>query len=299
MKQFLFVAIAVLFSVTSFAQATDYSKPVQPSDTSVYRIETRDGSVFIGRILSKDSINIEFVTLSNARIKLAGNQVSSMVLVAPEDIKDGKYWFPNPNATRYFFGPTAIPLKKGEGYYQNTYLLLNSVNVGVTDNISIGGGVELISLFSSGSGGPIFFFTPKVGFKMGKNFHAGGGLYIMSVPDVFNEGRENVGIAYGVGTIGNSNSNMTLGAGMGFTFSGEGGDSPILTLSGMHRVSRKTALVTENWFFNADDGYYGLYSYGVRFFGEKLSVDLGFINNADIMEGILIGVPYVDFVVKF
>ncbi|MFM8432081.1 MAG: hypothetical protein ACKOA1_04720, partial [Bacteroidota bacterium] len=191
------------------------------------------------------------------------------------------------------------PLKRGEGYYQNTYLLLNSVNVGVTDNISIGGGFELISLFSSGSGGPIFFLTPKVGFKVTEKFHAGGGMYVMSIPDVFNDGRENLGILYGVGTVGNANSNSTLGMGWGFSFEGESSDSPIITLSGMHRVSRKTALVTENWFVQSDVGYYGIYSYGVRFFGEKVSVDLGFLNNADIMEGILIGVPYVDFVVKF
>ncbi|MBE9480617.1 MAG: hypothetical protein IMY69_02855 [Bacteroidetes bacterium] len=42
-----------------------------------------------------------------------------------------------------------------------------------------------------------------------------------------------------------------------------------------------------------------IFSYGVRFFGERISVDLGFINNKDIIEEIVIGIPYVDFVVKF
>jgi hypothetical protein len=40
-------------------------------------------------------------------------------------------------------------------------------------------------------------------------------------------------------------------------------------------------------------------SYGVRFFGKKLSVDLGFLNNRDLAEALIIGIPYVDFVVKF
>jgi len=37
----------------------------------------------------------------------------------------------------------------------------------------------------------------------------------------------------------------------------------------------------------------------VRFMGESIAVDLAFLNNSDIAEGIVIGVPWVDFVVKF
>ena len=32
---------------------------------------------------------------------------------------------------------------------------------------------------------------------------------------------------------------------------------------------------------------------------QKIAVDLGFINSGDIVKEIAIGVPYVDFVVKF
>ncbi len=47
----------------------------------------------------------------------------------------------------------------------------------------------------------------------------------------------------------------------------------------MTRIARKSALVTENWIIPFDEEYYGLYSYGIRFFGEKLSIDLVFINS--------------------
>ena len=63
-------------------------------------------------------------------------------------------------------------------------------------------------------------------------------------------------------------------------------------------ISRRIALVTENWFIPLDN-YYGVFSYGIRFFGEKISVDLAFLNNSDIAEGLAIGIPYLDFVVKF
>ncbi len=68
----------------------------------------------------------------------------------------------------------------------------------------------------------------------------------------------------------------------------------------MSRVGRKWSLITENWIGPiVDDEYRGIYSYGIRFFGEKIAVDLAFLNNTDIFKEIAIGIPYIDFVVKF
>lgn len=79
--------------------------------------------------------------------------------------------------------------------------------------------------------------------------------------------------------------------------------SPLITISGTARIARKLAFVSENWFIPyTSDGnkkYYPLFSYGLRFFGESLSVDFAFINNKDIVEVLFIGVPYVSFSVKF
>lgn len=66
----------------------------------------------------------------------------------------------------------------------------------------------------------------------------------------------------------------------------------------MTRITQKTALVTENWLIS-NDNYYSVFSYGVRFFGDNLAVDLAFVNNSDIAEEFIIGFPWVSFVVKF
>jgi len=73
-------------------------------------------------------------------------------------------------------------------------------------------------------------------------------------------------------------------------------DKPMLMIGGQTRLSRRMSLVTENWVFpGADDA---LISYGCRFFGETMSIDLGFLNV--LGEGALFpGIPYIDFVVKF
>jgi hypothetical protein len=170
---------------------------------------------------------------------------------------------------------------------------MNSFNYGVTDRFTIGGGFELISTFS---GEPIFFITPKYTFPISEKWNAGTGILYANA--AIDEDFSGLGIGYGIVTYGTRENNATLGAGFGYV-DGEVSGKPVLTLSGMRRIGRKSALVTENWFV-PDNGYYGVFSYGIRFMGERITVDLAFLNNSEIAQDVLwIGIPYVDFVVKF
>ena len=284
----LMFATLVCITDNVFGQNINVGSPID--STKIYKIELKDGSIFIGNILQQDSVNIVLRTSSIPKIEIPVSKIKSIDEVDKSNFKDGSYWYPNPHATRYFYGPSAIGLKKGEGYYQNTYLVLNSFNVGITDNISIGGGLELISTFAGKD--PLFFITPKVSFKVAEKFHAGGGVLYARIP-----GGGSLGTVFATGTYGTTDNNITGSLGWGFVDS-EFSERPIITLSGMTRISKRAALVTENWLIPTD-GYYGLFSYGVRFFGEKIAVDLAFINNRDIAEEIIIGIPYVSFTVKF
>ena len=256
-------------------------------------VETRDGSVIQGVFVGQNETGIILRTESAGDVVIPHAQIKSTKIVEEDRMRNGEYWFENPNATRYLFGPSAFSLKKGEAYYQNTYLVLNSFNVGVTDHITVGGGFELITTFS---GNPSFYITPKATFEINDKWRAGGGLLYANVMgnDVEFGG---LGMGYGIATYGNSDDNATLGVGYGFV-DGDFSSKPFVTLSGMKRVSRRIALVTENWFVPTDD-YYGVLSYGLRFMGERITVDLAFLNNRDIASEIAIGVPYVDFVIKF
>lgn len=255
-------------------------------------IETRDGSVIQGRFMGHTETGIRVATESAGEITVPNNQITGIKVVDDDRFKNGQYWFENPNATRYLFSPSAFSLKRGEAYYQNTYLFLNSFNFGVTDNLTIGAGFELISTFS---GDPVFFITPKYSFKLTEKLRAGAGvLYANGV----NSGFSGLGIGYGILTYGNTDDNVTFGAGYGFVDS-ELSDRPVFTLSGMKRISRRVGLVSENWLIPTDD-YYGIFSYGLRFMGEKITVDFAFLNNPDIASEVLfIGIPYIDFVIKF
>jgi hypothetical protein len=294
----IFVIVLLLSYNVACGQKEFINYKLDSSKT--YMVKLRDGSEFLGNFLYKDSVSIVIRTESIPKIEIPRDKIRSIELIESSNIHHGRYWFQNPNATRYIFAPSAYNLKRGEGYYQNTYLFLNSFNIGITNNISVGGGIEFLSTFASLSAGdfqPIFYITSKIGFKVVDKFHVGGGIMAVSIPGFGLGNRNSAGALYGIGTYGSVDHNLTGGLSWGF-INGDFSTRPIMTISGMTRISRRTALVTENWLIPGN-GYYGLYSYGIRFFGEKLSVDLAFLNNKDIVKALSIGVPIVDFVVKF
>lgn len=91
------------------------------------------------------------------------------------------------------------------------------------------------------------------------------------------------------------NKGKSTGFGYGFVDS-DFAEKPMLMLGGEKRLSRRIAFVSENWILPGVDQ--PLISYGFRFFGEKLSVDLALINTLG-EDAIFPGFPYIDFVVNF
>ncbi len=222
-----------------------------------------------------------------------------------------KGWTPNQNPTRYFVSPSAFNLKKGQGYYQNVYVDLSFVNYGVTNWLSLGGGVELIgSLISTvhGEFPPLYVFTPKIGIEVGKNWHIGAGFMggIYGGGYIGSDGRGSatrvIGLAFGNATYGSPDYNITFGA--GFPISTETGEfiSPVLMLSGTYRISRKISLISENLIMSSDQidlDVGSIFGYGIRVNAEAMSIDIGFYNNRLIAQTLIIGVPYIDFTIRF
>jgi hypothetical protein len=266
-------------------------------ETVQYRIDLRDGTRLYGKILS-DNDSILVLELPNLGVlSIRKDKIDKMIPMDASKTLMKSLWFKNPHPTRLFFSPTAIPLKKGEGYYQNIYIVGNMFNYGVLDHLSIGAGFDFITMFGTINDGwnPVLNFNAKLGFKVHDYVHVGaGGLYVTRINEF------SAGITYALSTFGTTNSNFTTGLGWGFV-DGTFEEKPFVMLGGMVRCSEKIWFVTENWFapIDQDEKYYIAISYGVRFSGKKISVDLGFINSKDIIELLVIGIPYVDFVVKF
>ena len=127
-------------------------------------LTTNDDKTFSGVILYQNEKEVSIRTESLGDLTISNSKIKDIKIVAKEQIIGGKYFFPNPHPTRYFFNPSAIPLKKGEGYFQNAWILANSVQVGVTDNISLGGGY----------GNTVFLlYHPKIRFQSVRLYSSG------------------------------------------------------------------------------------------------------------------------------
>ncbi|MAO64462.1 MAG: hypothetical protein CL666_05635 [Balneola sp.] len=209
-------------------------------------------------------------------------------------IKNGEVWFENPHSTRYLFSTNGIGLKKGEGYYQNTWIFFNNVNYGITHNFSLGGG--LIPTFLFGTTAVPIWIMPKASIPLVKdNLHAAvGGLFggVVGGGESFG-----LGLAYGVLTYGNTDNNLTFGMGYGYA-DGTWADIPIFTLSGMVRIKEKLYLISENYFVSADGSGIGLLSAALRWSPDNFAVDFGLIRPTDI-GGEFIGAPWLGISIPF
>jgi len=281
MKKLILSFLFLSFITNSFSQSTN--ETVDSIQKVIIKME--NGDEFEGQIMQQDSSKV-VLKMKNGEVNLIATNIKSI----EESDYDGEFSYKNPNDTRYFFGPTAIPIKKGEGYYQNIVGVLNAANYGITENISIGGGFEFISL---SQGTPIWYLTPKAGFKVKEKVHIGGGLLVAGFAA---EGTATLG--YGIFTYGSSDSNLSAGLGYGFA-GGEVSEYPAIFFAGSHRVGNNLMLLTENYILpNSFDETLYLGIHGVRILGKKNSFDVGVISIPLIANEIPV-LPYVSYVRVF
>lgn len=289
------LAIMMLLSSNAVAQQV-----ITGEVSKTYTVTLNDGSTISGTLVSIDDNEVVIKSGTMGEVRLQKVNIKSMTQVSSFNEKKSGIWFTNPNPTKYLLGNSAIPMEKKSGYYQNTWIFVSSFSYGITNNISISAGFEIISIFAGGDGPYAFYINPKASFKIADNFYAGANiLYANTIKTVEEFG--GLATINGFATYGNKNNNITCGVGFGWA-DGEFSSKPVIVISGMVRASKRIGFISENWILpgvNEDGGYYGIYSYGIRFLGEKISVDLAFLNNPDIASELIIGIPWLDFVFNF
>jgi len=274
---------------------------------TILQITLQDGSQITGNFVSQDDQTIIVNSTSMGQITIEKSKIKSIKEISEENvkIKKGKIWFENPNPYKYLLGSSAIPKPAKTATYQNVWIFFNSFSYAPLKFMDITAGFELFSLLSKSGDAPyVYYLNPKISTKVFKNFYAGGNVLYVNYFNHSNDDNSDftgLGVLNGFATFGTTNLNITGGLGWGFV-NNDFAKKPVITISGMARVSRRIALISENWFIpgiNEDHDYYSNFSYGIRFLGEKNSIDLAFINNKDISKTIFLGVPFLDFVVNF
>jgi len=244
-------------------------KILSQQDTTNYnavKIILFDGSRLNGQIIKEDSVLILFKTVSNIQISIPKEQIKKIEKfysneTYSNDIKQ------DPNRTRLFFAPTGRSLKYGESYISAYQLFFPFIAFGLTNYFILAGGISIIP----GMDNQIFYVAPKAAIINNKNFSVSSGvLYIGSTANA----TYRYGIIYGVSSY--DFNNASISGGFGYGFSGNKiNKKPVIMIGVEAKVSNSIKLISENWL--PIDADISLISFGVRFFGEKLAADLGFI----------------------
>lgn len=270
-KRALFPGLFILFLfLANGAMAQEVKIPTDT--TLLLTVETSDGNIFVGNIRRIEADHLILNTEKFGELRISKKDIQKIGTVSKSQVVGGEFWHDNPQSTRYLFGPNGYGLKKGEGYYQNTWIFFNQVSYGVSDNFTLGVGIIPLFLFA-GAPTPIWI-TPKVSLPIKKDaVNLGiGGLFAV----VLGEDEGSFGIAYGQMTFGPRDKNINLGLGYGYA-GNSWANTPTVSLSGLYRTSKRFALITENYLFDAGDENVALLSFGGRFIGRRLAVDAALV----------------------
>ncbi len=268
MKPTLTLLLFLIFLVNISLSAQNIN-----DSTILYQVETLDGNVFVGKVISSTENKIVLKTENFGTVEIAKSKIKKMKSVETKNLIAGEVWPENPHASRYFYLPNGYGLKAGEGYYQNTWVLFNQVSYGFTNNFSMG--VGMIPAFLFGARGAPVWFTPKLSFPLVKDkWSLGTGAIVGTYFGESSGSKPVVGMIYGVTTHGTRDKNFTAGAGFAFA-DDQWANTPIISLGGTIRTGRKHYFLTENYIFFGNGEVGTLLWLGGRFASRHLAVDYG------------------------
>lgn len=290
MKNLVSVLVFLVFLILS----PTLSVAQNLQDSTKNRIETMDGNEYIGIIIEQTSEKIRLKTDNLGEITIPVIEIKKITPITQVLAKDGTFWLDNPQATRYFWAPNGYNLKKGEGYYQNVWILFNQAVYGLTDHFSAGVGVVPLFLFA-GTATPAWI-TAKFSIPVVENkFNIGaGGL----VGTVIGEENTGFGILYGITTFGSKDKNLNVGLGWAFA-GGEMAKRPTVNIGAMIRTGPKGYFITENYFIGTPDEFVVMMMVGGRRIIKRTGLDFGaVIPFAKEMDG-FIAIPWLGLTIPF
>ena len=276
------ILILMIFSFQGISQEHE-----EKSNDRVVTINLLDGSIITGS-LSKENEETITVNSSYGTTTIERKNIKSLTYTnrgsSDEGRKDDSY-----GSTHYLLTQSGYTLRKGQSYYENTYLFFNSYTRGYTDNFSLSFGGEAFSLLAGNI--PTVFVTPKYSIP----FSGGAFSVSTTIFTVPSEDFTSGGFLQGSLTLGDREDNFTIGSGIGYGFSGgfDDGFIPII-ISGMTQVSPKISLVSENWFITSFGDFFGILSAGVRIHSRTKNnfLTVGLVRTTEDQGGVF-AVPFI------
>ena len=291
---------------TVFAQSEEIASSVNKADTTQidYIVELVNNSIITGKKVSDDGREVGIMTSDKGLILIPKYQIKSISVASTLPTVSGKRVFPNPHPGRYYYSPSGIPMKKGEGYIQSIYYLAFQAQYAISDNCSIGASTPLWAA--------PFLVNVKYTKVLGESDDKKQNLYFATGIQAGSLSYIDPGTWLGVGyaglTFGNPESNITINGGvLGVSsryyswtwdqYSRETETRPAISICWNTRVSSTASFMGEFWYV----GNLIVGGPGMRFYsGRKNAIDIALLGAYDIdWGGGGFGVPFVSWTRKF
>lgn len=162
---FFFVAFCKLCGISQ--TIFEFEEVPIKTSTKVLLLTAGNDTIF-GNLITVDSFSITLLTEDNEIAEFQAGEVSAYFFAYRPPIK--RLDIGNEYNQRIFVSPTAFNLRKGECEYRNIDAVYNAFHTGLTDNISIGGGV-VPTLILNGA-----FVDAKSTIPLNKNIRIGVGV---------------------------------------------------------------------------------------------------------------------------
>jgi len=271
-----------------------------------------DGGRLVGVIVRETAETLTLRTTAGLELELPRETVGGVVgtATAAQPSATVAAESSDPNDTRLMFAPTGRPLGKGNGYFSDYYVVFPGFAYGLTDHLSLSGGFSVVPGLNFEE--QVFYVSSTVGWRLStKAAFSLGGLYATG-----SEASESGALLFGVASFGSSERSLSVGVSLAATRNDEylydapdrystrsewhWREAPILMVGGTVKAGKRVSLVAESWLFPGHDFQLSEQPLGVavRFFGERLSVDVGVVLVAEVLdEGFPI--PWLSFSYHF
>ncbi|MBI3946065.1 MAG: hypothetical protein HY321_09115 [Armatimonadetes bacterium] len=258
-----------------------------PGEGRLQILTSRGGMVGIGRITEVRDGLVFFDQHPGGRAVFRVADIRRVEEVPASSVKDGEYWHPNPSGTRLFFAPTGRTLRRGEGYFSDTMLLLPSAAYGFTDRLSLAGGMSLVPGIGANQ---LIYLIPRVAIISKRNTSVAAGALLLTQASWWRDRDQGdvIGGWHAAATLGGPYRSVTAGVAVGLPNS-----RAALMLGGEYRLTSRLMLVTENWLVGQSEP---ITSIGVRMLNEKVSTTFGVYRVG--AGGDSVAIPYLDFTIR-
>lgn len=236
LKLAIVILLHTLITNNTFAQTSDTTS-ISKGDTIVYVFTLANKNEVIGTIIKEEPRETTIKSQDGRILIIPSYEILSRKPISQATKVNGKVVFKNPHPSRYFFGPSALPMEKGELYVNSVYFLTAQVQYGFSENLSVGFTTSfLIS--------PVAL-TAKYSIKLDNNnyFALGGmgGTFSWIAPD------EYWGLAFASYTLGSSESNISASAGV-LQSTLTSSASPMINLGAHKRLGKHLSFMGEFYY---------------------------------------------------